>query len=699
MFDGGVVRRRRATARSLAAVPAVRRGPAAVGPARDLAPDGRGRRRRPRPESSARRCPAASRLPSDPDEEIYRALETGLRRLRPQERVPVGGARPVRRDRLRAGRRDRRGRPRRGPRGRRLDAVPALLGALARRRRRPRASASALDYRVQPIGADGRRVRGRDGARRGRRGEPAGPRARRHPHGAVQLRGSPRPRDRQQVRARRRLLDDLRRRRRRLRAAQGRRQVARVGARALAQHHARRRRRDPADPGELDHQAAVGRAAAGPGGPGLAAAATTCSTWCSTPTSSTPRAARSCSPRGFDPEVVDRVLSLVDRAEWKRRQYPLGTRRSPRSPSGATGACPITTRWREPIATAVHHPRPGAVMTQSPGAAATRHARHRRCPAGAPAQRVRVHHLREAKERGERLTMLTAYDYPTARIFDDAGIDLLLVGDSIGNTMLGQDTHHPGHRRRADPGGPRGLRGGPAGAGRRRPAVRVLRGVRRAGVRDGRADAQGGRRPRGEVRGRPAASSPQVRLLTDAGIPVVGHLGFTPQSENLLGGKRVQGRGDEAAERLVADAARAAGGGRDRRRPGDGPGAARRAGSPRCSRSRRSASARAPAATGRCSSGSTWPAWATGRRGSPSSSRRSARRWATPPRLRRRGALGHLPGRRALVPRVGPGRQRATAGARPRGPTPRCGRRPCASAASASPRVAYGPMRSFHELR
>ena len=51
--------------------------------------------------------------------------------------------------------------------------------------------------------------------------------------------------------------------------------------------------------------------------------------------------------------------------------------------------------------------------------------------------------FREAKERGERLTMLTAYDYPTARIFDDAGIDLLLVGDSIGNTMQGRDTTIP----------------------------------------------------------------------------------------------------------------------------------------------------------------------------------------------------------------------------------------------------------------
>ena len=54
-----------------------------------------------------------------------------------------------------------------------------------------------------------------------------------------------------------------------------------------------------------------------------------------------------------------------------------------------------------------------------------------------PPRRVRVHHLREAKERGERITMLTAYDVPTARIFDEAGTDVLLVGDSVGDNFLG----------------------------------------------------------------------------------------------------------------------------------------------------------------------------------------------------------------------------------------------------------------------
>ncbi|ACQ80103.1 3-methyl-2-oxobutanoatehydroxymethyltransferase [Beutenbergia cavernae DSM 12333] len=177
-------------------------------------------------------------------------------------------------------------------------------------------------------------------------------------------------------------------------------------------------------------------------------------------------------------------------------------------------------------------------------------------PAPEPAPkptRVRVQHLRAAKERGERLTMLTAYDAVTARIFDAAGVDMLLVGDSIGDNMLA----HPNTI--------------PVTMDELIPAVRaVSRTVRRAMVvadlpfgsyeaspeqalassvrmlKEGGAHAvkfEGGERV-----------APHVALLTGAGIPVVGHLGFTPQSENILGGKRVQGRTAEAAEQLSADA-------------------------------------------------------------------------------------------------------------------------------------------------
>ena len=168
-------------------------------------------------------------------------------------------------------------------------------------------------------------------------------------------------------------------------------------------------------------------------------------------------------------------------------------------------------------------------------------------------KRVRVHHLREAKERGEKLTMLTAYDAITARIFDAAGVDLLLVGDSMGNTVLGGETTLPVtldeiviHARAVVRGAQRALvvvdlpfgsyEAGPAQA--LESAVRVMKETGAAAVK-----FEGGRRV-----------AAQVRALTQAGIPVVGHLGYTPQSEHLLGGPRVQGRGDTAAEGLSEDA-------------------------------------------------------------------------------------------------------------------------------------------------
>ena len=173
--------------------------------------------------------------------------------------------------------------------------------------------------------------------------------------------------------------------------------------------------------------------------------------------------------------------------------------------------------------------------------------------AGARPRRFRVHHLREAKQRGERLTMLTAYDYPTARIFDDAGIDLLLIGDSIGNTMHGQETTIPVTVDELIPA----VRAVSAAARRALVVADLPFGSYEASAEQAFATAvrmlkEGGAHAvKFEGGARVAA---QVRMLTDAGIPVVGHLGFTPQSENLLGGKRVQGRGDEAAERLSADA-------------------------------------------------------------------------------------------------------------------------------------------------
>src|SRR5699024_1014991 len=146
--------------------------------------------------------------------------------------------------------------------------------------------------------------------------------------------------------------------------------------------------------------------------------------------------------------------------------------------------------------------------------------------AGVPVpRRVRVHHLAQSKERGEPITMLTAYDAVTARIFDEAGIDVLLVGDSIGNTMLGYRGTIPVTVEEMVPA-VRAVAGAarramvvadlPFGSYEDRPEHAFATAVRM--VKEGGAHAvklEGGQRV-----------AAHVRLLTESGIPVVGHLGF-----------------------------------------------------------------------------------------------------------------------------------------------------------------------------
>lgn len=169
-----------------------------------------------------------------------------------------------------------------------------------------------------------------------------------------------------------------------------------------------------------------------------------------------------------------------------------------------------------------------------------------------PARRVRVHHLRELKERGEPWPMLTAYDTFTAAIFDEAGIPVLLVGDSAANTVYGYQTSLPVSVEEMLPlvrAVTRSVRKAlvvadlPFGSYQVSPEQALTTAVRF--MKDGQAHAvklEGGRR-----------FAPHVEAITSAGVPVMGHLGFTPQSEHNLGGYRVQGRGD-AGEELVADA-------------------------------------------------------------------------------------------------------------------------------------------------
>ena len=168
-------------------------------------------------------------------------------------------------------------------------------------------------------------------------------------------------------------------------------------------------------------------------------------------------------------------------------------------------------------------------------------------------KRVRVHHLAEAKARGEKLAMLTAYDAVTAGVFDAAGMDILLVGDSIGNVMHGHATTIPVTVDDMIPAARAVARAtkrafvvidlpfGSYEAGPQQALETAVRVFKETG-----ADAV---KLEGGIR-----SAAQIRALTDAGIPVVAHLGYTPQSENLLGGPRVQGRGEDAVEALAADA-------------------------------------------------------------------------------------------------------------------------------------------------
>lgn len=157
------------------------------------------------------------------------------------------------------------------------------------------------------------------------------------------------------------------------------------------------------------------------------------------------------------------------------------------------------------------------------------------------------------KQKGEKISMLTAYDYSTAKLVDQAGIDGILVGDSLGNVMLGyEDTlsvtvedmiHH----------------GAAVARGVKNALVvidmpflsyqtSVYDAVKNAGrlVKQGHAGAvklEGGKE-----------FAPQIRAITAASIPVMGHLGLTPQSIHTLGGYRVQGKTEAAAQKLLEDA-------------------------------------------------------------------------------------------------------------------------------------------------
>jgi len=170
----------------------------------------------------------------------------------------------------------------------------------------------------------------------------------------------------------------------------------------------------------------------------------------------------------------------------------------------------------------------------------------------APQKRIRIPHLQKMKADGEKWAMLTAYDMYTAEIFDEAGIPVLLVGDSAGNNVYGFETTVPvtvDHLvplcRAVTSAAKRAMVVAdlPFGSYQASPQQALATATRF--MKEGLAHAvklEGGK-----------AMVPEVELLVRAGIPVMGHIGFTPQSEHVLGGYRVQGRG-EAARRTLEDA-------------------------------------------------------------------------------------------------------------------------------------------------
>ncbi len=161
--------------------------------------------------------------------------------------------------------------------------------------------------------------------------------------------------------------------------------------------------------------------------------------------------------------------------------------------------------------------------------------------------------FREMKQKGEKLTMLTAYDYSTARLIDEAGVNSILVGDSLGNVILGyEDTisvtmedmiHH----------------GAAVARGAKNalviidmPFMSYQTGVYDAVVNAGRLMKEG-RAGAVKLEGGMEVC-PQIQAITAAGIPVVAHIGLTPQSINAFGGFKVQGKSEAAAKKLVRDA-------------------------------------------------------------------------------------------------------------------------------------------------
>jgi 3-methyl-2-oxobutanoate hydroxymethyltransferase len=168
-------------------------------------------------------------------------------------------------------------------------------------------------------------------------------------------------------------------------------------------------------------------------------------------------------------------------------------------------------------------------------------------------KKISILDLGEMKEKGEKITMLTAYDYPTARILDECGVEVLLIGDSVGNVMMGTENTLPVttdeiiyHTKAVARGRKRALV--VADMPFMSYQVSVEQAKEGAGmlIKEGGAEAvklEGGENMEGTI-----------KAICDIDIPVMGHIGLTPQSIHRFGGYKVQGKDEKQREKLMADA-------------------------------------------------------------------------------------------------------------------------------------------------
>src|SRR5512140_3450182 len=170
-----------------------------------------------------------------------------------------------------------------------------------------------------------------------------------------------------------------------------------------------------------------------------------------------------------------------------------------------------------------------------------------------PRKKVILPYLFDKVAKGEPITWLTCYDYPTAYLQEQAGIDMILVGDSLGMTMLGYDSTLPvtmedmmRHTKAVRRGSPNAFLVGDMPYMTYQPSVETA--IRNAGrfMAECGCDAiklEGG-----------AAMADRIKGIVDAGIPAIGHLGLTPQSVSALGGFKLQGKSASLAKKIVDDA-------------------------------------------------------------------------------------------------------------------------------------------------